>query len=293
VQEIETSQEAEVTDESRWNLLNAKVQETRALSAFTLLRENGIEPILIKGLAAARFYPESGSRDSVDMDLAVADRDFESAQALANSVRLGIDLHRELRHLDTVEWIDLFENSRLLPVEGGEIRVLRAEDSLRVLCVHWLTNGGEEKHRLWDVYYAVKNRPADFDWDRFLNVVSGNRRQWLIYMIGLAHKYLELDLDDTPIKDEAKDVPNWLIDAVEKEWKSGVPLLAIHTLLRNPKMLFTQMRKRLPPNPIMATVEMEGSFDAKTRVFYQIGSFFCRMTPSYRRMTQTISQQWK
>jgi len=115
----------------------------------------------------------------------------------------------------------------------------------------------------------------------------------LAYTVGLAHRYLDLDLDDTPIKDEAKDLPAWLVRAVEKEWKSGVPLLAVHTLLRNPEMLWKQVQKRLPPNPIMATVEMEGSFDARTRVFYQIGSFFKRMAPSYKRVTQTIGQQWK
>ena len=43
----------------------------------------------------------------------------------------------------------------------------------------------------------------------------------------------------------------------------------------------------------MATVEMEGSFDARTRVFYQMRSFFHRLMPSYRRVTHTIAQQWK
>jgi len=67
VHETVASQEAAVTNETRWNLLQAKVQETRAIKAFTLFREHGIEPILIKGLSAARFYPEPGSRASVDM----------------------------------------------------------------------------------------------------------------------------------------------------------------------------------------------------------------------------------
>jgi len=293
VHETATFHEDAITDDSRWNLLQAKVQETRALKAFTLFRDNGIEPILIKGLSAAQYYPEPGSRDSVDMDLAVPAADFENAQSVANSMHLGIDLHRELRHHDTVEWSNLFANTRLMPVEGGDIRVLRPEDNLRVLCVHWLTNGGEEKHRLWDIYYAVANRPADFDWHRFLNVVSENRRRWLIYTLGLTHRYLDLDLSDTPVNDEARELPLWLVKAVEKEWKSGVPLLALHTLLRNPEMLVKQLKKRLPPNPIMATVEMEGSFDARTRVFYQMRSFFHRLMPSYRRVTHTIAQQWK
>ncbi len=116
---VETTEDTQkwITDDSRWNLLQEKAMAVRALQAFTLFRENGIEPILIKGLAAARFYPEPGSRASIDMDLAVSSVDFETASQIAISAAangLAIDLHRELRHLDTVDWSDLFENSRLL-----------------------------------------------------------------------------------------------------------------------------------------------------------------------------------
>ncbi len=281
-----------ITDDTRWYLLQEKAMEVRALRAFSLLREAGIEPILIKGLAAARFYPEPGSRASIDMDLAVSADDYEKALEIARSAAangLAIDLHRELRHLDTVEWSDLFANSQLLELEGGTIRFLRLEDHLRVLCVHWLTDGGSFKERLWDIYYAIQNRPPDFDWARFLDPVSDTRRRWMICTVGLAYHFLDLNLDDTPIKDEAKDLPAWVIKTVEKEWASETRFRPLETVTHDPIMLLKQIPRRLRPNPIWATVQMEGSFDAKTRVFYQIGSFFQRILPSYKRLSQAIT----
>jgi hypothetical protein len=282
---------AEIKDEGRWNLLYKKAQEVRAVEAFGLFREPGIEPVLIKGLAAGRFYPPDKARLSVDMDIAVAANDFEAANAIAVAAGpkgLAIDLHRELRHLDTVPWDDLFANSRLLDVEGGTIRILRPEDSLRVLIVHWLTNRGEDKERLWDIYYGVANRPEDFDWKRFLDVVSPHRRRWLVCTIGLAHRFLNLDLDGTPIKDEAADLPAWLVKAIEREWSSEIKLEPLELVISNPKKLLQQIPKRLRPNPIWATVQMEGSFDAHTRVFYQIGNFVKRIMPSYQRVSATL-----
>src|SRR5439155_3001956 len=100
-------------DDFRWNLLQKKVQTLRVNNAFALFRARNIEPILINGWAAAQAYPEEIFRDSIDIDLAVPSADFKSASAICRSAAadgLAIDLHRELRHLDTVKWADLFAN---------------------------------------------------------------------------------------------------------------------------------------------------------------------------------------
>lgn len=290
-----SSKKIDLTDVVRWNLLQKKTQEQRALQAFALFRKQGIEPILIKGLAAARYYPETQSRFSLDMDLAVSALDYHTATLIAqdpSASGLAIDLHRELRHLDSVEWNDLSKNSQLLEFDGGNIRVLRPEDHLRVLAVHWLTDGGSYKERLWDVYHIIKNRSSDFDWDRCLNSVSFRRRRWLICTIGLASRYLGLDLDGTPIKDEARNLPSWLTHTVEREWKSDMPLLPLHANLQNRTILLAQIGKRIWPNPITATVMMEGSFDAKTRGFYRMGNILQRIGPSYRK-TLELLKRWK
>jgi hypothetical protein len=53
-------------------------------------------------------------------------------------------------------------------------------------------------------------------------------------------------------------------------------------------MLWTQVKRRFRPNPIWATVQMEGDFDARTRVFYQAANMFARVPSSYRRIVATL-----
>ena len=279
------------TGDDRWNLLFRKAQASRAAHVFALFRDNGIEPILIKGFAAAVNYPVSVYRPSIDIDLAVSYVDFDQAEALVGSPRakgIGIDVHRELRHLDSVSWEDLFDNSRLIETDEGSIRVLRPEDHLRVLAIHWLTDGGSQPERLWDIYYAVENRSPDFDWDRCLHVVEKHRRRWIVCAVGLAHKYLDLDLTDCPIGKEAQELPPWLIKTVEREWSTKTKHVPLELAIYDPTALSKQMIRRMRPNPIWATIQMEGSFDAATRVHYQIANWLKRIAPSYRRVSRAM-----
>ncbi len=280
-----------MTDEYRWYLLAKKRSEGLIVNAFREYRKHGIEPILIKGWAAARNYPPDHPRFFGDVDLAVAESDYPKAQQLLereDSPIEGVDLHRELRTLDTLSWETLLANSELTELDGEMIRVLSPEDHLRVMVVHWLTNGGESRERLWDIAYAVKNRPPNFDWAKCLNVVSRERRGWVIATIGLAHLYLGIDISDLPFKDEASRVPRWLTRSVERSWKSGVLQAPLHTRLRDPRALLTQLRKRIPPNPIQATVDCEGAFDEGSRFRYQVKDVFIRLGPSIRRVIPAI-----
>ena len=259
--------------------------------AFTAFREHNLEPILIKGWAIARLYPTNIFRPYSDIDLAFSSRDIESATQvrITNEFKgLVLDIHKELKHLDTLLWSDLYQNSKLVNLNGLSIRVLSDEDHLRVLAVHWLIDGAGSRDRLWDIYFAVANRPPDFDWNKCLSVVSSNRRRWIIYTIGLASKYLGLKIDDLPFADEAKKLPEWLPKAVEREWKSEVKLQPLARFTRHPREFFAQVKKRLPPNPIHATVDMEGNFDAITRIHYQIGTIFKRVGPSVKRLILSL-----
>ena len=284
---IDSKSIVQSSDNAKWELLQTAIESRSIRSAFELFRSNGVEPVLIKGWAAGRFYPKGIFRPTSDIDLAVAASDFENADTLCRSSKptgFAVDLHRELRHLDTCSWQDLFSNSHLVDLDGEQIRVLRPEDHLRVLAVHWLTDGGWFRDRLWDIYYAIANRPADFDWGRCLDSVSPIRRRWIICVIGLTHKYFELDIDALPFAAESRDLPTWLIKAVEREWASGIRLLPLYRFTRDPGGFLKQVKKRLPPNPIYATVDMEGSFDATTRIHYQIGTIAKRIVPSVRKL---------
>lgn len=269
-----------------WLRLQYKVFEKKIAECFNLFSENGIEPILIKGWAVSRFYPNEWERIFSDVDLCVEPSLYLNADSIRQSEKgnyLNIDLHKGFRHLDTVSWEELFSRSEIFEIEGVKIRVLCEEDHLRVQCVHWLNDGGGYKDKLWDIYYLVKNRSKSFDWDMCLNSVNDRRRAWVICAIGLAHKYLDLDIDDTPISKEAKDLPEWLTKAVEKEWKSDIRLKDLMVARHNWTDLFQQIKKRIPPNPIQATIEMEGNFDQSPRIYYQIGNILYRSKNSLRQ----------
>ena len=272
-----------------------RLAEVSITNAFVKLRAAQIEPILIKGWVISQSYPEDHSREFVDVDICVNPLQYQKAKDILekNVVNfMPVDLHKGLRHLDSASWEDLFDNSRLIQIEENSIRVLRPEDHLRVLCTHWLNDGGANKERLWDIYYAVKNRPYDFDWERCLNIVGKKRRKWIICTLGLAHKYLGLDLTDTPIAKESTEIPKWIINTVEHEWESKIKLKPLEICLQNKKELFEQIKKRFPPNPIQATVELEGEFDNTPRIFYQVGDIFYRIPSSLRRITGAAYDQY-
>ena len=265
----------------KWRILQYRLNSVFAQKAFEICRSNKLEPILIKGFSLAAFYPNPWQRSFSDTDLAFSSADYPKAQQILRSgefTQMAFDIHRELRHLDSVSWNELFDRSEFLDLDSTKIRVLCPEDLLRVTCVHWLTNGGEDREKLWDVYHIINNRRPEFDWETCLNSVSQNRKRWIICTIGLAHKFLGLDLSGTPIKPEATDLPKWLTRRVEKEWTSGIRLMEFRDAKRlGYKTFVQQMWKRFPPNPITATINCEGDLDARTRIFYQIRDIFKRL----------------
>lgn len=283
--------EAASANDERWKILQAKVYEERVKSAFRYFRENGVEPILIKGWAAAIEYPKKHQRSFGDIDLCVAEQDYETSRRLVETdegQRLIIDLHCGLRHLDTHSWQDLFENTVLKNIDDERIRVLRPEDHLRVLCVHWLTDGGADRERLFDIYHLVNNHTEDFDWERCLGQISSTRRDWVIKMIGATEKYLSLDCSRLPFSSAERRLPAWFVKALENEWAEETKLTPIQTTLTNPKAFWRQLKKRFPPNAIQSTIDMEGNFDDAGRLYYQLGSIAVRLKPSVKRIMKTI-----
>jgi hypothetical protein len=269
----------------RFHLIKYKVQEHRIGEAWKRLTEAGFKPILIKGWAVSLYYPKPWLRQFVDLDLVFEDSEFKQAEAFCKtqSFEIPVDLHCGARHLDTLPFADLFANSVLKKCGETEVRVPSEEDHLRILSVHWLNDGGADQERLWDIYYAVANRSDDFNWEKCLKVVSEKRRRWVVCAIGLAHKYLELNLKNTPLADEAKNLPGWLTASIEKEWASGVRLLPLQNFRHNRKEFWKQVKKRLPPNAVTATVLMNGDFDRYPRFIYQFGNIFTRFFPSLKR----------
>ena len=286
----------QISDEVRWYRLFRRRTEIEIVKIFKAYREMGVEPILIKGWAAARNYRESHPRFFGDIDLAVPASDTEKCLArnrCQDLQPLSVDLHRELRHLDTVPWDDLFARTEVVEADGAGIRILSPEDHLRVLSAHWLNDGGQYKERLWDIYYAVENRPSDFDWKTCLESVSETRQNWVKTAIAITKKYLNLQTRDLPFHDELVTYPRWIDKCLASEWSSDLRLRPLDASLNDPRLFFKQMRKRLPPNPIEATIESEALFDERSRLPFQMKSIAMRLRPSISRLLREArSKLW-
>lgn len=275
----------------RFRIIQYKVREQQIEEIWRKFEEASYQPILIKGWAAAQFYPQPFEREFTDVDLIVPPARFQEAEEFLKNLqtKLAVDLHNGPRHLDSLKFEDIFENSVFVKCGNANLRVPRPEDHLRILCNHWLTDGGANREKLKDIYYLVSGRSEDFDWNRVLNVTSERRRRWLECTIGLAHKYLDLDIAETPVASSSKKLPQWLVSAIEKEWASDTKMEPLHLHLKDKKMLWKQLKKRLPPNPIQATVLQEGDFDKYPRIWYQLKDMFSRLSPSVRRISITLN----
>ncbi len=281
-------------EEEKFRIIAYKAYEKRIADVWKILQDERREIILIKGWAAAQNYPKPYLRDIGDVDIAVNPEQYPSTLDSLNKHEIGeVDLHEGLRKLDLLDWKTLYTNSRIANCGETKIRIPGFEDNLRILIVHWLNDGGINKEKLWDIYYAVENRPADFVWEYFLNSGGSKRRKWLVCAIGLAHKYFGLNVEGTPIAEETKDIPEWVIRTVEREWDSNIRFSYLHSNLDNSKQFFEQLKKRISPNPIQATVDMEGKFDNGTRVFYQIGDIILRFLPSIKRVSKVMFNNLK
>lgn len=280
--------------EKLFYLINHARGLEQAASVFSALRSVSVEPILIKGWAVACYYPFY-SRQYSDIDICVAPEDYEKALEVIKEANLPVDLHCGLRHLDSLDWEELFSNSVLIDTEKGTIRVLSEEDHLRILCIHWLTDGGVNRERLKDVYYLIRGRRRDFDWKKVFDVVERKRREWVEVVIGIADIYFDLqsELAASPVEDARKKVPSWMIKFLEKQWKNCERIIPLHLCLHDYKLFLRQLSLRFPPNPINAMIEVNGSLtDSRVRVLlYQTGSFFKRFFGFLRRLLHKYTKR--
>jgi hypothetical protein len=173
------------------NSICAAKHERQVAEIFKVLRSAGIEPILIKGWAIARAYPEIALRPPGDIDLCVPPEQTEATKAILNTAeyqQYWIDLeHDEVDTLDERSFQELYSSSELVKLENTEVRVLGAEDHLRILCFHLLKHGAWRPLWLCDVSAALESRSPRFDWDRCLGR-NQRRANWVLCAIGLAHR---------------------------------------------------------------------------------------------------------
>jgi len=217
------------------------------------MRSLGIEPILLKGWAAARHYPNQGLRPYGDIDISVRADDYQNAaRALAglDPLRFRVDLHSGFSKFGMKGESELFARSQLITLGQTEVRILCAEDHLRVICFHLMREGAWRPVWLVDVAAVLEFRPGNFDWNYCLR--DSRRARPVVHAIGLAHRLLGVKIEGIPEVQRLHKQPGWLIPTVLNEWGSPTPsMFSRHAVpmlrhLRHRGDLLNGLRHRWP-----------------------------------------------
>src|SRR5262249_46886257 len=248
----------------RLHTLHAGLREGEIQQVVSRLRAAGVEPLLLKGWAVARLYPEPGLRPYGDLGLCVRPEQMPAAEmVLAEAAGLcgAVDLHQGVPELADRNLDELNHRSRLARLGEVEVPILGSEDQLRHLCLHLMRHGAWRPLWLCDIGAALESLPADFDLDYCL---SGSPRltAWVVCAIGLVGQLLGARIPSAADAAGASRLPRWLVPAVPPAWgspKSGdshtrddKPMAAY---LREPAGLLHGLRCRWP-NAIEATFKM-------------------------------------
>jgi hypothetical protein len=282
---------AALLDGYRLYSLHNGVIENQIREVFASFRATGIEPILIKGWAVARLYAEKGLRLYGDIDLVVRPSDYEAASELLKDRKYQVDLHGGLSKFDPHPLEELYARSQMVKLENADVRVLSTEDHLRLLCEHFLRDGAWQARALCDISLALEKRPAGFNWDICMGK-DRRRAERVACAIGLAGRLLDARIDDTPVAD--RRLPRWLIPAVLKQWRrpnvsDHYPQELMIRSLGNPLRAARAMLGRWP-DPVRATVMMEGRFNNLPRLPLQAGLYVWRMADFLRRLPSSIGR---
>lgn len=254
----------------RMQALQARLQERRIVRALRLLRGAGVEPILVKGWAAARLYPHPALRPYGDVDLLVRPADRARAAATLGTRqgrRCRVDLHDGFRLLGRTT-DDLYAQSAVVQLGRTDVRVLGAADHLALLCLHMLGHGAWRPVWLCDIAATLEWLPEAFDWRRCLPR-DRRRAQWVACTFGLASELLGARV----LGRVAMSPPSWLRRAVVEQWGREEHYMTTPSMgfaLRRPALLPRALRLRWP-NAIEATVDLGGPFNSLPRLPFQVG----------------------
>ena len=272
--------------DTRWYHLDSKVKALRTAHICSILDENRIEHLVLKGVAVQRFYPEGELRPSVDIDIAVDPPRYQEAKLLERNgifPDANIDFHKGLEYFSGRSWGEVYVRSRPLEIENSSIRVLSDEDLLRLISIHWLADGGERRGRLKDLTHILASIDDDFDWDYFLKAENTARTNQAILGIRLATKYHQLSLDSLPKRITDIEIPLWVLRLLEKRWSDGTVFKPLDHDYDSVADFAGQLRHRFPPNPLMAIVALgKDPLSANPRISAW-KYFFSRMFPSLFR----------
>lgn len=265
--------------------LQSELQEQKIERVFSLLRQEGVEAILAKGWAVARLYPDKVLRPYGDIDVCVGPDQFEATEKILRAAEVKdcwVDLHDQFSEIDDRSFADLIGRSSFAQAGSEQIRILGLEDQLALSCIHLLKHGAWRPLWLCDVGVAIENLPPSFDWEICLGD-NPTRANWVLCAIGLAKQLLGANTERAP-SSANEPPPAWLIDNVLKQWENPTAInqppmshpVPIANLLRHPSGLLNGLKQRWP-NPILATISVNGRFNDYPRLPYQMANCLSRL----------------
>lgn len=237
------------------------------------LQAAGLSPLLVKGWAAARNYPDPALRPYGDIDLCVSDVDHATRVLAAGELReFNVDLHQGGEHLIDVPFDEVIAQSQLIDLDGVMVRIPSDEHHLRILCLHLLYHGAWRPLWLCDIGAALDAASDSFDWDAFLGR-DPIRVGWMTCTLRLAESLLGADLSRAPESVRSAVLPSWIKRSVLREWTrshrwtSARPLG--ETMANRPWAAPREIVRRWP-DPIRASVAYGAPFDRGWRAPYQL-----------------------
>ena len=260
------------------SVARAAAHETELEGILRAFQAAGIRSILLKGWSVGRLYPETGLRPSGDIDLWIDPEQRATAALILRSVGSGqqlIDLdHDQLSRFENRSFADFYTSCDTVHLGSAAIKVLRREDQTRILCLHFLKHGGWRPIWLCDIAVLLEAGNTVFDWGLCLGSDS-RRARWIGCTIALARDFLAARIPHGAPRCVTWSAPGWFARTVLTEWNNplapNAPSLArvIPELWSGPWKLKSAMRGRWR-NPIQATIDCNGAFDALPRLPYQL-----------------------
>ena len=269
----------------RLQVLQGAIHEQKIEKVFRLMREASIEALLAKGWAASRLYPEAALRPYGDIDLMVRPVDYQRAKEVLESPEASdcwVDLHQGFDEIGDRNVDELFSRSLRLDIGSETVRVLGAEDHLALLCVHLLKHGAWRPLWLCDVGATLEGLSDNFNWDTCLGS-NKTRAHWIRCSLSLARSLLRAEPAERARSYADTQLPTWLETNVLELWSAPFAInqppmshsAPLAKYLKHPFGIVKGLRERWP-NPILATVSINGKFNDTPRLPYQFGNWALR-----------------
>jgi len=272
----------ELHEAYRMQVLRYAVREREIEQVVGLLQSVDAEPVLCKGWAAARLYPDMAVRPLGDIDIFVKPEQVSRAHAALQGLRLGrasaVDFQESATlALYRADVRTMYDRACTVAMDDVPVKVLSPEDHLSMLCVHFLGHGAWRPIWLCDIAAAMERITESFNWQTCLGE-DQRRADWILAALACARDMLGAQLVAPPNLLHRVAAPRWLAPMVLKQWDVPYQPMSyggsgytapMASYWRRPIGIWSALRERWP-NPITATIRLEGPINDLPRLPFQL-----------------------